>query len=113
MKLKNIRIFCVLSLLLLSSRMFSQNEPVILDYYDTSNYIPSFYKGALDYNLMIAASQGYSLEIERLIKNGADANAISDYFGTPKINKQILIYNALQECPGKVRKTGSTDRGGD
>jgi hypothetical protein len=29
-----------------------------------------------------------------------------DYFGTPKNNKHILIYNALQGCPEKVRKTG-------
>jgi hypothetical protein len=25
-------------------------------------------------------------------------------FGTPKINKQILIYNTLQGCPGKLQK---------
>jgi len=29
-----------------------------------------------------------------------------DHFGTPKNNKHILIYNTLQGCPEKVRKTG-------
>jgi len=32
-----------------------------------------------------------------------------DYFGTPKNNKHILIYNALQGCPEKVRKTGKRE----
>ena len=31
---------------------------------------------------------------------------IPDYFGTPKNSKHILIYNTLQGCPEKVRKTG-------
>jgi transposase-like protein len=32
---------------------------------------------------------------------------MSNYFGTPKNNKHILIYNDLHGCPGKVRKTGN------
>jgi ankyrin repeat protein len=52
---------------------------------DTSGYIPSFYPGALDYNLMIAASNGHSSEIERLIREGADINAETDEGATPLI----------------------------
>jgi ankyrin repeat protein len=52
---------------------------------DTSDYIPSFYYGALDYNLMIAASKGYSSEIERLIGEGADINAETAEGATPLI----------------------------
>jgi hypothetical protein len=37
---------------------------------DTSGYLPLFYDNALDYNLMIAASDGYSSEVERLIHKG-------------------------------------------
>lgn len=45
---------------------------------DTSDYIPSFYSGALEYNLMIAASRGYVAEIDRLIYKGADINAVTN-----------------------------------
>ena len=34
-----------------------------------------------------------------------------DHFGTPKNNKHILIYNTLQGCPEKVRKTGGAGAG--
>jgi ankyrin repeat protein len=101
MKPQFLRIYIALSLLIFSSRIFSQTLPVILDYYDTTSYIPSFYSGALDYNLMIAASKGYSLEIERLIKNGADVNAKSDKGATPLIfavaNNQSRTVNLLLE----------------
>ena len=40
--------------------------------YDTTEYIPVFYRDAIDYNLMIAASKGYTYEINRLIMKGAD-----------------------------------------
>ncbi len=52
-------------------------------YFDTSAYLPSFYNGALDYNLIIAASEGYAPEIERLIKKGADVNAEFEAGTTP------------------------------
>ncbi len=42
---------------------------------DTSDYVPSIYEGALEYNLMIAASKGYDTEITRLIGKGALINA--------------------------------------
>jgi ankyrin repeat protein len=99
MKPKFMRTFSVLTLVLLSCRIYSQTLPVIIEYYDTTSYIPSFYDGALDYNLMIAASKGYSLEIERLIKNGADVNAKSEKGVTPLIfavaNNQTRTVNLL------------------
>jgi len=52
---------------------------------DTSEYMPLFYSGALDYNLMIAASHGYAAEVERLIKMGADVDGRTDSGATPLI----------------------------
>jgi ankyrin repeat protein len=71
---------------------------------DTSDYLPLFYDGAAEYNLMTAASKGYSSEIERLILKGADVNAESNEGATPlilaisgfRLNavKTLLKYNA-------------------
>ena len=52
---------------------------------DTSNYLPMFYRGALEYNLMIASSKGYTSEIERLMGKGADINVETDEGATPLI----------------------------
>jgi ankyrin repeat protein len=72
---------------------------------DTSEYIPSFYPGALDYNLMIAASKGYDSEIERLIGKGANVNSETQEGATPLIFavsnnklsavKTLLYYNPI------------------
>jgi ankyrin repeat protein len=71
---------------------------------DTSGYLPLFYDNALDYNLMIAASDGYSSEVERLIHKGADIEAETSEGATPLIIavsanrldavKTLLNYNA-------------------
>jgi ankyrin repeat protein len=42
---------------------------------DTSDYMPEFIKGGLEYNLILASERGYSSEIERLILRGAEVNA--------------------------------------
>jgi len=70
---------------------------------DTSTYIPSFYRGALEYNLMVASSKGNTSEINRLISKGADIDAKTDEGATPlilaitnnKLNavKVLLEYN--------------------
>jgi ankyrin repeat protein len=52
---------------------------------DTSAYLPYFYYGALDYNLMIAASNGYESEVARLIDAGADIDAKTTEGATPLI----------------------------
>ncbi len=66
---------------------------------DTSAYIPSFYKGSLDYNLMIASSLDYASEIDRLIMNGADVDAETPEGVTPLIfavaNNRIEAVKAL------------------
>lgn len=63
--------FLILTALILQSgRSTAQITPA-----DTSDYLPMFYDGALEYNLLIAASMGYDNEVERLILRGADVNA--------------------------------------
>lgn len=52
---------------------------------DTSEYLPLLYPGALEYNLMIAASNGYPTEIERLIKMGADVNTETNEGASPLV----------------------------
>ena len=74
-KLQAIRIFFILFLLFLSADIFSQVTDSITVSYDTTDYIPESVKGAIDYNLMIAASKGYTGEINRLVMEGADVFA--------------------------------------
>jgi ankyrin repeat protein len=52
---------------------------------DTSDYLPYIYQNAAEYNLMIAAGKGYPTEIERLIRRGADINAMTTEGVTPLI----------------------------
>ena len=52
---------------------------------DTSGYLPLYYEGAPEYNLLIAASKGYSTEVERLILKGADVNVETNEGATPLI----------------------------
>jgi ankyrin repeat protein len=85
-----VRIFIIVTVTLGTGKLYGQweladslrsSDRII----DTSDYIPFFTKGALDYNLMIAASKGYNSEIDRLIYEGADINAESDEGATPLI----------------------------
>lgn len=66
---------------------------------DTIEYIPAWYYGALDYNLMIAASKGLTTEIDRLIELGANINAYTDEGATPLIfavdNNQLEAVKTL------------------
>lgn len=82
----------------------SQIPEIQGEYYDTSEYIPSFYKDAVDYNLMIAAGNGYLAEIPKLIKRGArlsatdrnGANAIFFAVNNNQIEavKMLIFYKA-------------------
>ncbi len=74
-RLQTIRILFFLSLLFISADAFSQVNDSIAVSYDTTDYIPEDVKGAIDYNLMIAASKGYTGEINRMVMEGADVFA--------------------------------------
>lgn len=67
-------------LLFIPSRIAAQEVEI-----DTSAYLPYYYYGALDYNLMIAAASGYETEVVRLIKAGADIDARTTEGATPLI----------------------------
>jgi len=72
-------------LFLFSGKVYSQINEIGKLAVDTSDYVPSMYRGAVDYNLMIAASKGYINEINRLILKGADIFAETDQAVTPLI----------------------------
>jgi ankyrin repeat protein len=68
LKRKSIKgILFIVFLYLFTLNLNAQTEEI-----DTSGYIPFFYDGSLDYNLLIAASKGYDNEVNRLISKGAD-----------------------------------------
>jgi ankyrin repeat protein len=105
------RILFLFILLFISERAYSQVTDTNNMYYDTTDYIPSFYKGAIDYNLMIAASKGYSSEIERLLGKGANMEAENDEGVTPLIfavaAKQTKAVNLLIKYGANVNKITS------
>ena len=76
--------------------------------YDTTEYIPASYRGAIDYNLMIAASKGYTYEINRLIMKGADLFAETEQGVTALIfaisNNQTKVAKMLIEYGTDVNK---------
>jgi ankyrin repeat protein len=104
MRLQFIQILFASVLLFTSGSAYSQSPDNAFAYYDTTDYIPSFFEAALNYDLMIAASRGYILEIDRLIKKGADVNSETEEGVTPivyavsnnrtKIAKMLIDYGA-------------------
>ncbi len=50
---------------------------------DTSDYLPGFYYGALEYNLIIASSKGYDNEVKKLITRGAEIDTETSEGATP------------------------------
>lgn len=52
---------------------------------DTAEYIPEWFSGAKEYNLMIASSKGLVTEIERWIEKGANINTYTAEGATPLI----------------------------
>jgi ankyrin repeat protein len=115
MKLQKIRILFVLTLLFLTGGVYSQSNLPDTGYYDTTAYIPAFYKGSLDYNLMIAASLGYPQEIKRLVLEGADVFSETETGGTALIfavsNNKTQAAKMLIEYGSdvnKVTKLGET-----
>jgi ankyrin repeat protein len=84
-RLQDIRNLFTFLLILVSANLFAQRSANDTISYDTTDYIPVIYDGALDYNLMIAASHGYTGEINRLIMKGADILAETQQGVTPLI----------------------------
>jgi ankyrin repeat protein len=74
---------------------------------DTIDYIPSWYYGALDYNLMIASSKGLASEIDRLIKRGANVNVYNDDGATPLIF--AVSYNQIDGVNALLRHSPHLD----
>jgi len=86
----------IIFMICLSPDTSGQDEPIIID---TSYYLP--YPEGLNTNLMIASAEGYTSEVHRLIKLGADIDA-TDYENiTPLIyavaNNNITTVKALLE----------------
>ncbi|MGE5419571.1 MAG: ankyrin repeat domain-containing protein [Chloroflexota bacterium] len=106
-EIKFCRFILLTGLLCVPARSFCQwelLEKTIAQIIDTSDYLPSFYTDALDYNLMIAAGKGYPTEIERLVKKGADINAVTERGVTPLIfavanNKKEAVSTLLAYDP--------------
>lgn len=94
------RFFLLLILLSFSDRIDAQWElienPSAIQI-DTSDYIPYIYEGAINYNLMIAASKGYAGEIRRLIAKGAFIDSETAEGATP------LIFAVSSNKPEAVR----------
>jgi ankyrin repeat protein len=63
---------------------------------DTSEYLPLAVPGALEYNLMLAASEGYYTEVERMILMGAEVDSETNEGVTP------LIYAVINNKPKTV-----------
>jgi ankyrin repeat protein len=80
----------VILLFLFSGQIKAQVPELVNGYYDTTYYLPAFYKDALNYNLMIASSKGYLSEIRRLAAKGADVNGESEKRVTPIF---FAVYN--------------------
>ncbi len=71
---------------------------------DTSEYLPLIFDGALEYNLTIAAVAGYSSEIERLVRAGAEVDAESTEGATPLF---FAIINRRNEAVRKLIEAGA------
>lgn len=109
----NIKILLAFALILISGRIYSQVQDSTE--YDTTEYLPAIYTGALDYNLMIAASNGYTSEVNRLLMKGADVLAETDQGVTAlifavsnnrtKIAEMLINYGS---DPNKVTSRGET-----
>jgi ankyrin repeat protein len=80
MSLKHI--FLLIDFMVISLKVLPQAEIVNID---TSEYLPLSSFGALEYNLMIAASKGYDTEIERMALMGADIDIETEEGATPLI----------------------------
>ncbi len=113
MKPQYIQILFASVLLFISGSLYSQSPEYSLTYYDTTDYIPLNFDAALNYNLMIAASKGYVLEVDRLIKKGADINSETEEGITPLVyaiaNNQTKVAKMLIEYGSNLDKLTARD----
>jgi len=85
-------------------RMAAQDPNAI----DTSGYLPLFYYGALEYNLLIAAEKDYYTEVERMILMGAEVDAETADGATPLVfavlNNNLTTVKTLIRYDADVNK---------
>jgi ankyrin repeat protein len=77
-------------ILCLSYNLHAQNEIIAID---TSEYLPLSVPGALEYNLMLAASKGYYTEAERMILMGAEVDSETSEGVSPLIYAVLNNHN--------------------
>jgi ankyrin repeat protein len=101
----------IISANLFQGRVYCQETTVS----DTLDYLPPSIEGALENNLMVAASRGLIMEIERLISKGADIDGESNEGATPLIfaiaNNQLgAVKILLSHNPNldKITSSGET-----
>ena len=102
----SIRAFLLFFILCLPTGIFAQESEI-----DTSGYLPYFYTGSLNYNLMVASAFGMATEIDRLISNGADIDIETSEGATPLIlavsNNRIEAVKVLLNYNPDVNKITS------
>jgi ankyrin repeat protein len=107
-RLQNIRIIIALTLIFISGDVFSQITNSDTTEIDTTDYVPSYVRGSLDFNLMIASSKGYIQEVNRLIMEGADIFSETEQRVTPLIfavaNNQTKVAQMLIDYGSEVNK---------
>ncbi len=93
----------------ISRVMLEKEDTTAIVDIDTSDYLPALYENYLNYNLMIAATKGYSSEIDRLIGMGAEIEAESREGVSPLIyaviNNQLKAVKTLLQyhpAPGQT-----------
>jgi ankyrin repeat protein len=94
-----LRYLSLILFIIYPSISFSQNIFIATD---TSDYLP--YPIGLDYNLMIAASRGYTGEITRLIKLGAEIESKTDEGVTPLM---FAVVNNQSDCVNLLLSRGA------
>ncbi len=103
-------VLILIAVSILPEEIFAQAEVAP----DTSSYLPYYYDGALEYNLMVAASKGYDSEVERFLKMGADIDGESDEGATPLVfavanNHLSTVKLLLKHDPDVNKKTSSSE----
>lgn len=88
------------------SQVSTASTEIKIEPSDTIEYIPEWFGGGKEYNLMIASSKGLVPEIERLIKKGANINSYTEDGATPLIyavsNRQTEAVKMLLKYSPKL-----------